>query len=212
MPDVKYDPCVYAQPFSNVRGAIIQFFNLPQFHGFTLALEVDTFAHACGLLIRHQNNGYDFIYFNPNFNETFGRVDEIHATLSTGRKSMFGYHADCWNASGICGALVWKDFYRFMYGANDPFSREMLFPYSTKLKKCVYPLKYMEWAYAQVDAALEADDRLQRRKVKRKNKINDLRVAKRAKNPVLPIGLSVLHYVITMRIKLHCMALLRSYV
>lgn len=181
VPDVKYDPCGYTRSLSSVRGAIIQFFNIEQFRDFTLAVEVDTLDHATGLFIRHQDDGYDFIYFNPNFNETFGIIDKVYTAFSTGRKSMFGYHSECWSASGICGTLVWRDFYRLMYGLYDPFTRKNLFPYSTTLKKCVYSPEYAEWAQNCVNAALEEQEKLVETRAKRKKEIADQRMAKRAK-------------------------------
>lgn len=126
--------------FSTCRSSISAFFS--KYPGAILAVDVTKDAHDTVIFMRKLGRGFDYVHFNPNFNERLSLAEVIFNKMSKER-TVRGYSAeggsDPWNTRGSCSAHVWQQVYRFMKFKFNPFERKILYPCNARYRVWMYP-------------------------------------------------------------------------
>lgn len=126
--------------FSTTRSSISAFFS--KYPSAILAVDAPKEEHDSVLFMKKFGRGFEYIHFNPNFDERVPIAEYIIKRMSRDSKVQ-RYNAedgdDPWNVSASCSAHVWQQVYRFMCLKFNPFDREVLFPWNKRYRKFMYP-------------------------------------------------------------------------
>lgn len=181
--ELKYDKKGYTKPLDVVQNAILKFFGEPKYRDYKLAPEVGDDNHCSGIFMCLVGTNFDFIYFEPNFGESLDIVEKIFRSMSPNAtmRGSTGYHAECWNVAGVCGQLVWSDFYKFMCGMFDLYKKDELHPYSGLYAKFFCSTAYEERALVLIEEATKKHELSLQKKRRADNTIKEGRNIERFK-------------------------------
>lgn len=108
--------------------AILRFFKQEDFQDFELVVSAGSETHESCIFIRKDGDGYEAIYYNPNYSDRQDGVQYSHVVRQLfhkfGRKlkRIQAYHSPCFNLRAQCSALTWAEMMNHMSLGLSPFS------------------------------------------------------------------------------------------
>lgn len=150
------DYCGRGVSYSGSRSSISAFFT--KHPGSLLAVSVGNRAHDTLIFMRKVGRSYEFIHYNPNFNERLYLAERVMSGLSKTGK-IRGYSADGWNVEGWCSAYVWTEVFKLLRTNYDPFQREGLTDWCKRLKIWMYSMDIIGEMEEEVEYRAKAKQR-----------------------------------------------------
>lgn len=90
--------------------------------------------HECCVFVQKDENGFQIIHFNPNFDAQIKIFKELMDEMKVKTK-LRGYEYKLGNIKGLCTLYSWKQMIYMLVGRVNPFDYDAPFVYCKTAKK-----------------------------------------------------------------------------